>query len=66
MSYKELENKLSKDFDELIAPLVLETYDADDEPAFNEAFSNWIDSLCKDGAITEDEYSNVCYVGKYS
>jgi hypothetical protein len=53
-------------FDEEIAPSVLELYDADDRIAFNEAFNNWTDSLCKAGDISDEVYMNVCYVGKYS
>lgn len=66
MSYANIERELSNRFDDEIAPYVLEAYDADDEVAFNEEFSNFIDSLCKDGEIEYDVYMNVCYVGKYS
>jgi len=67
-----IDREFSARFDEEVAPMVLETYetyetyDADDSIAFNEAFNNWTDDLCKDGDISEDVYNNVCYVGKYS
>jgi hypothetical protein len=60
------DREFSARFDESIAPYVLEVYDANDTVAFNEAFNNWTDDLCKDGDISEDVYNNVCYVGKYS
>ena len=37
-----------------------------DSIMINEAFNNWSDSLCKDGEIHSEQYSNYCYVGKYS
>jgi hypothetical protein len=41
-----------------IKALVIEQYGENDEPAVNEAFYNWTDSLCKDGTISEYTYSN--------
>jgi hypothetical protein len=60
------EEELSERFDEEIAPLIIEQYGEDDEPAMNEGFNNWTDSLCKDGEIHEWQYNNYCYIGKYS
>ena len=60
------EDELSDLFDEHIAPMVLEQYDEDDTVAFNEAFNDWTDSLCKEGTIHHWQYENYCYVGKYS
>ncbi len=37
----------------------------DDGPAFNEAFSNWTDGLCKDGRLHELQYNNYVYVGEF-
>lgn len=60
------EEALSAAFDDQIAPFVIEQYGEDDEPAMNEAFCDWTDSLCKDGVIHELQYQQYCYVGKYS
>ena len=60
------EDELSERFDDEIAPLVIEQYGEDDEPAMSEAFNDWTDSLCKDGEIHEEQYNKYCYVGKYS
>lgn len=30
-----------------------------DEPMMNEAFNNWTDMLCKDGAICDDAYNDL-------
>jgi hypothetical protein len=60
------EQSLSDAFDAEIAEHVIDQYGEDDEPAMNEAFSDWTDSLCKDGRLHSVQYSNYCYVGKYS
>ena len=60
------EKALSDRFDEDISPLVIEQYGKDDEPAMNEAFNDWSDSLCKDGELHELQYSKYCYVGEYA
>ena len=60
------EAKLSEVFDEDVAQNVIEQYGADDTVAMNEAFNDWTDMLCKDGVIHEVQYSEYCYVGKYS
>lgn len=60
------EDMLSEYFDDQIAPLVIEQYGEDDEPAMSEAFNNWSDSLCKDGVLHELQYNQYCYTGKYS
>jgi len=38
----------------------------DDEVMINEMFSNWKDSLCKNGDIHPIQYDQYCYVGQYS
>ena len=60
------EEELSEIFDEEIAPLVIEQYGEDDEPAMNEAFNDWSDALCRDGVLHELQYEDYCYVGKYA
>lgn len=60
------EEEASEHFDEHIAPNIVAEYGEDDEPAMNEGFSNWIDSLTKDGSMHEYQANNYCYVGKYS
>ena len=66
MGYIESEEELSECFDDGVAPIVIEKYGEDDEPAMNEAFNNWTDSLCKNGEIHPEQYNKYCYVGKYS
>jgi len=66
MGYIASEEELSEQFDENIAPTIIEQYGADDEPAMSEGFNNWSDSLCKDGEIHPEQYSQYCYVGEYS
>jgi hypothetical protein len=39
-----------------IKPLVIEQYSEDDEPAINESWNNYTDSLCKDGQLTDLQY----------
>ena len=59
------EGELSEQFDQLLE----ETDSRDleeDEVALNEAFSIYADSLCKDGRIHAEQYSNYVYVGKLS
>lgn len=58
------EEELSERFDEEILPHVIEEYGEDDQPAINEAFNNWTDSLCKDGLLHETQYNSYCYVGR--
>ena len=60
------EQTLSDHFDEDIAPLIIEQYGENDEPAMNQAFSVWADSLCIDGELHELQYSQYCYVGEYA
>lgn len=60
------EEALSEAFDEQVAPAVIAQYGEDDEPAINEAFNDWTDSLCKDGEIHDEQYRVYCYVGKYA
>lgn len=60
------EAALSALFDEEVASLVIEQYGEDDAVAMSEAFNDWSDGLCKDGVIHPEQYSEYCYVGKYS
>lgn len=60
------EQSLSDWFDDEIATLVIEKYGADDETAMSETFSDWADSLCKDGELHELQYNEYCYVGDYA
>ena len=60
------EQELSDRFDDEIAPLIIDQYGEGDEPAMDEAFNDWSDSLCKDGELHELQYNQYCYVGKYS
>ncbi len=66
MGYIADEEELSERFDADIAPQIIEQYGEDDEPAMNEAFNNWSDSLCKDGDIHPEQYNNYCYVGEWA
>lgn len=58
------EEELSNRFDQEVLPAVIEQYGGDDQPAINEAFNNWTDSLCKEGFIHDLQYDQYCYVGK--
>lgn len=58
--------ELSELFDDSIAPMVVKQYGEDDKVAMNEAFSNWLDGLCKEGEIHPEQYSKYHYVGEYS
>ena len=54
------EEELSEKFDEEIAPSVVKQYGEDDEPAMNETFNNWSDSLRDEGQNHEEQYNNYC------
>ena len=60
------EQELSDLFDESIAPMIVEQYGKNDEPAMAEGFNNWTDNLCKDGELHPEQYNDYCYVGKYA
>lgn len=45
-------------FEENILPGVVERYGKDDEIAIRTAFNDYTDALCKDGQISEWQYSN--------
>ena len=63
------EYELSDLFDSDIMPMLIESQGQtvlDDSVMINEEFSNWSDSLCKDGIIHPTQYTQYCYVGKYS
>ena len=66
MGYISSEEDLSQRFDEEIAPAVVEKYGEDDSVAMSEEFSNWADSLCKEGEIHPEQYTNYDYVGEYA
>ena len=63
--FETVEENISADFDEHVAPFVFEQYGRGDGPAFREAFNNWTDGLCKDGEISDETYDRLVYVGKY-
>ena len=60
------EEELSEQFDEWVAPMVIEEYGEDDTIAMSEAFSNWADARCRDGDIHDEQYACYDYVGKYA
>jgi len=62
MGYISTEDELSELFDVQVLQSVIEQYGADDKVAINEAFNNWADSLCKDGVIHPEQYSNYGYI----
>ena len=66
MGYISSEIELSDRFDSDVAQYVIDQYGPDDEPAMNEAFNNWTDSLCKDGEIHPLQYHEYCYIGEYA
>jgi len=49
-------------YEEEILPLIVEVYEQDgiiDRPARNEAYANFVDSLCQDGEISEYLAANI-------
>jgi hypothetical protein len=60
------EEELSEMFDRDIAPLVIEQYGEDDQPAMNEAFNNWSDGLTKDGQLHPLQYDTYVYCGNHA
>ena len=60
------EEELSKSFDKNIAEHVIAEYGEDDTIAINEEFSNYADSLVKDGLLHPEQYRHYEYVGIYS
>ncbi len=66
MGYIASEDELSERFDEQVLPAVIDQYGTDDTIAISEEFNNWTDSLCKDGEIHPEQYSEYCYVGSAS
>lgn len=55
------EEELRERFKADLLPLVVEQYSADDEPAINETWNNWVDGLQKDGEIPEYVAGNVTF-----
>ena len=71
MGYTSSEDDLSAKFDEEIVPGLLEQYGEkgvafNDDPLLNETFSNWKDSLCKEGEIHPEQYDKYCYTGEFA
>lgn len=62
----ESEEDVSKMFDEEIGQSVADEYGCDDEIAFSEAFSNWMDAKVESGEIHELQYEAYDYVGRWS
>jgi len=58
------EEQVSAVFDDEILPYVVATYGENDQPAIDEAFNDWTDSLCKEGLLHDSQYSNYTYVGR--
>lgn len=58
------EEALSSSFDETVDESTFMTSSGFDEIALNESFSAYADCLCKDGVISQTQYSNYNYVGK--
>lgn len=59
------EQELSDLFDESIAPMVIEQYGENDQPAMDQAFNDWSDSITRDGQLHELQYQEYCYVGDH-
>lgn len=53
--------KVIQSFGENVLPYILEQYGVDDDPAISEGFSDYTDSLCKDGEISEETYNNITF-----
>ena len=50
-------------FDENIKPAVIAQYGSDDTTVIEYEFGLYIDGLCEDGAITNEQYENYEYLG---
>jgi hypothetical protein len=46
-----------KYFRQFILPEVIKQYGRDDKIAIREEWNNWTDALCKEGTITDHQYS---------
>ena len=62
----ESESELSERFDDEHEDWLEKMNNKGDQVAIDTYFNDWTDGLCKDGLIHETQYSNYCYVGKYS
>ena len=54
-------NQAYESFENYVLPYTIEAYEQDgqpDWPARREAWNNWTDGLCKDGEISDWQYSN--------
>lgn len=65
MGYIASEDELSEAFDNMLEECSPD-FPIDDEPAFNEAFNNWSDALCKDGTIHPLQYDKYTYTKKHA
>lgn len=59
------EDEASERFDEMLAECSPE-FDTEDKIAVNEAFSCWMDGLCKDGEIHPEQYNSYEYIGEHA
>lgn len=60
------EHSTSEQFDMFLEDIeYFKTYSHDDEVALSETFNNWMDSLCEDGYLHNEQVNNYCYVGKW-
>lgn len=50
-------NEAVEQFKREVLPAVAAKYGRGDRPALAEAWNNWTDALCKEGRITERQYS---------
>jgi len=55
------ESDILREFESEILPFVIEQYGPDDEPAMNEAFCNWTDSLEREGRISRKMCDNIVW-----
>ena len=60
------EEELSESFDSMLSVELKHIYREGDEVMLNEDFSNYADSLCKEGKIHSIQYNEYCYVGQFA
>lgn len=65
------EDEATEQFDNEIAPAIIEAHGVKgeaftDSVMMNEAFSEWLDMMTKDGVIHPEQYQHYCYTGRYS
>lgn len=71
MGYLSSEDEVSEKFDNEVAPSIVEQHgtkgeEFTDTVMMNEAFSNWLDALTKEGEVHPEQYQHYCYTGRYS